>query len=341
MTPEGPRLFLEKQWGPLQSLLAKDSSQEARFVRLWCQLELRDHDAGLVSEVRAFFDDSAQFDEWALEGHWGLWSFRRRFGPSALLAWGVHEGLMSALWRLTAARHRLEWRGRSTSFEAEWVSEELRAYLSAVPLAARPEPPWQLGGRGFVLDRAGEERLRVWARERAAKLRPLDDRESSALEALREARDAELQDVERPFLAGPLLVFQALSVREPLPEVCHALGTAASLCADLETQRALAARLDATLQLLEARAHLPAHSGASPTNWKRVVFRKTPRRSLDVVIVELKSGGLGVLARHLVRRGEKQQPGFTWTEGPSTEALAAVPDVYFAEAVRLVQPAAE
>lgn len=69
---------------------------------------------------------------------------------------------------------------------------------------------------------------------------------------------------------------------------------------------------------------------------RKVVFRASPRRALDVAIAQMREPGqYGALARHQVPTTAegKTTAALTWAEGSLDDALAAVPAEHFERAV--------
>ena len=108
----------------------------------------------------------------------------------------------------------------------------------------------------------------------------------------------------------------------------------ASLLASDETLRSLAYELDARLLLEDVRRRVPTPVRGQ---LKRVLFRATPKRVVEAVVVELtEPGQFGALVRHLVPAASegKTTAELAWVEGSKDDVVAAVPAPLFEAAVR-------
>ncbi len=92
---------------------------------------------------------------------------------------------------------------------------------------------------------------------------------------------------------------------------------------------ALMAELDQLLMVEEVRSRMPSDAAARRESVKRVIFRRSPRRALDVAMVELvEPGQFGTVARHQVPAA---------TPGTLDEAFAGVPTEHFEDAVKAIR----
>lgn len=308
--------FQARRWEAVLSRCSARRGSLSRLFHAWASFEL-----GRPVDVESLSVAIASSEGWALHGSWGLWPFRKRVGVDQLQAWGLLEPLLAACWSAFGANV-----DGSSTFATEWVSPELLAFCRGLDTPFIETVPWQLGSAGAVLDRRGERAVRSWAvtQLQQAGLSP-------------DARDA-LAVLDAPDELGRFthtgeVAFNAISSlarREALPLALLPLGQ--TLRAQPEdAQRRLARELDQLLLTLDLEARLREQK--RKVTVARVLFRKTPRRALDVVVARLTDGRFGTLARYL----ERGLPGEVWTEGTLDEALAAVPEQHFAAAVQALR----
>lgn len=186
-----------------------------------------------------------------------------------------------------------------------------------------PATPWQLGSAKPVLDRKAERQIDAWA---LAQLESVDL--STALRELIPVVLRTPESVRRIAHTGELAfdVVSAISRKHDAKTVLSSLGQAIRTePAEVLTPRMVA--LDRLLLKLDLESRLREQKRTAAI--AEVVFRATPRRALDVVVAKLDGGRIGTLARYL----ERGMPGEVWTEGTLDEALAAVPEAHFANAV--------
>lgn len=298
-----PTLFQAKRWAELQRLEVGDDL-ESQLLRLWCALEQGPERPELIDALKTLFSNDR--GGWALDEPWGLWEFRRRFGPTTLIRWGIHDRLVSIAWALTAASLRNErphnWNG--TTFTSEWVGLELRAFLCALRVEARPPAPWQLGGCAPLIGPTCDLALRAWVLEATAQV-PLTRLEADALRALRQHDQRALRAVPATELRGtPHDVFASLARQDPLADVIYAFGLMANERLLTAQNLALAQELDQLLLVHDLRDRLPQPAAHRAPHIKRVIFRATPRRALDLAIAEVAGDHIGVLARHQLERAQ-------------------------------------
>lgn len=189
-----------------------------------------------------------------------------------------------------------------------------------------------------MLGAGGEQAMRIWARECAA-AHAVTASEARALAALRTGNERGLRALPQAEDDGSAYaVFGSLACRAPLTEVLSRLGRLVCATLPVERQRLIAREVDAMLLVLDFRDRLPLAAAHRAPALRRVVFRATPRRTLEAAVVALEGDGFGVLSRYeSANDAGRLKPGFVWTEGSLEEALAAVPDTHFAEAVHVVR----
>lgn len=306
---EATAAFVRKDWATLASLVRAFEEPSARMATAWCHLEQGDIAAG-VAEIQQLFRTVAgplQLDTSVL---WNLWALRKRFGPTALIQWGLHEELIAQSW-LGLRDLPVNW---SVQFTADWVEPALFGFMVELPAQARAPLPWQLGGAGAILEETGWREVFEWLRARGRLL---------------ELPDAALAEVDTSLLAP--------TGRELRAQAFRLFARQARLQVSEKRLRELALALDAKLMLLDVQARVPP---AAKNRVKRVLFRATPKRVVDAVVVALvEAGQFGALVRHVVPDASSKQPGktttaFSWVEGMRDDVVAVIPAPLFEAAVK-------
>ncbi len=175
--------FREKNWAEVQRLTEGNPDPAAQYLLAWALLARGKEDRGLLL-IRALF---AQHDDPALVGfggQWLTWHMRQSLGATKIHAWGLLPELVKRGWA-GMAEHRFARGFESDPFAKDWVSPDLRVFLSAVPPSHRSPPPWQLGGAMGVSNEFADPRVRDWVREKTATLTALDVDEERILDVLR------------------------------------------------------------------------------------------------------------------------------------------------------------
>lgn len=317
-----------------------------RFLSAWAAIALGEPPPLDALRELIADDDGA----WVLHLTAGLWPFRKQVGVDRLLEWQLHSPLIERLWRAAAPQLLGDrYRGLRSDFHggflADWLSPELTALVTNMAIVL--PTPWHLGSARPMVEAVSERKLLRWARRQAEAL-PLDEADRQGQRWLDEGIDFEpnfapeqhvlsddtdehgsplFENATRPFH-----VFEALAGRKPLIEVLGCLGRAVALTLSPEARLELARDLERRLLIEDVRARLPPDAHSRSKSITEVLFRATPRRAVDAAVVRLKGGTFGTLARHPgVGPGGVQM--LTFTEGNVDEALAAVPELHFAEAV--------
>jgi len=304
---EAAAAFRREDWASVIALMHAYDAPQARLASAWAQVELGQITEG-VEQIRQLFRAVEGPFEIDRAMPWSLWGLRRRFGPSALIAWGLHEALMQKLWLelvdLPAA----------SPFASEWVEPSLLAFMTQLPPAVRPPLPWQLGGSMPQLSDDTWERVYAWVRAQA--------------EAIGLPPKTVFWSLENAMRSSTSAKFRV--------ELFAQFGHELSLIGSENRLRRLARDLDAMLVTEDVRQRVPEPVRA---RLKSVLFRATPKRVVDAAIVELvEQGQFGALVRHIVpgKAEGKTTAELTWVEGSREEVVAVMPSTLFEAAVRAV-----
>lgn len=304
---EAASAFRREDWASLVALVRAYDEPQARFATAWAELELGHVTEG-VEQIRELFRAVAGPLEIDRAMPWSLWELRRRFGPSALIAWGLHEVLMQKLWlELTDLP-------TTSAFAAEWVEPSLLAFMTQLPAPVRPALPWQLGGSMPLLSDETWVKVYDWVRAQA-----------KAVGLPPKTFFWSLENAMRTSTSAKFRV-----------ELFAQFGHELSLVGSESRLRRLAGELDEMLVTEDVRQRVPE---AVRPRLKSVLFRATPKRVVDGAIVELiEPGQFGALVRHIVPGTVegKMTAELAWVEGSRDEAVAAMPATLFEAAVRAV-----
>ncbi len=272
--------FARKDWPSLAALVRAFDDPESRFVAAWCQVETGQVEAGL-GQIRQVFRAVAGRLDFTPRTKWGLWAFRKRFGASRLVEWGIHDELIAQLWlELTQLPLPLS---VNRDFAEQWVNPWLFAFMNSLHPEARPPVPWQLGGAGALADDVGWAGVTAWAE--------------------RVTRPHRLAKPRRVHV-DPLFVQWLTGQFSPAPsqqlELCSQLAHLLQRVVPDQALRRLGEEFDQQLLLDELRPKVPE---AARERLARVVFQVTPTRALDAAIVQLNvgsppGGGGGARGRH-------------------------------------------
>ncbi len=327
-------LFREKNWVEIQRLTEGNADPAAQYLLAWSLLARGKEERGLPL-LRGLF---AKHDDATLVGfggQWMTWQMRQSFGATKVLAWGLLPELVRRGWAAMAEHHFA--RGfESDPFAKDWVSPDLRMFLSAVPPSHRHPTPWQLGGAMGVSNEFADPRVRDWVREKAATLTALDVDEERILDVLRKDVRAprEVDPVYSSDDARPLTVFRAILNEAPRDVLLDVFGQAVA-AQPPEVARAVCAEVDAFLQIEDLWMRIPKGQQPRGAHLAKVLFRATPMRVVDAAVAALKEPGrFGTLARQAGPAGA----ALVWFEGTKDEALATVPDAHFKDAVAALTP---
>ena len=154
--------FNRKDWVTLAALVRAFNEPQARLAGAWAELELGHLDEGFA-RIRHLFGSVSGPIELAPVVPWSLWNLRKRFGPTQLIEWGLHDALLEKLWLELGDLPVSE----SNAFAKEWVDGALLAFMTALPERVRPPLPWQLGGSAAVLGDEAWLDVLAWLRELA------------------------------------------------------------------------------------------------------------------------------------------------------------------------------
>ncbi len=286
-----------KDWPSLGALLRAYDEPQARFVAGWALLEQGQTAEG-IEKIQQLFRAVAGPIEVDQAMPWSLWALRKRFGPTQLLEWGLHEALMQKLWLSLTDLPVAD----SNAFAHEWVEPSLLAFMTQLPAAVRPPLPWQLGGSRPMLDDSSWSKVIAWLRA-----------QSKALGVFR---------------AWP---------EKATPAVLGDFGFELSLLGSESRLRRLARELDAMLVLEDVRQRVPEEVKPRLTSVifratpKRVVdaaIAQLDDGSYAALVRHLvpASSAPG-----------KTTTEFAWVQGSQEDVMAAMPAALFEAALRALR----